>query len=323
MVTKHIILVHGRDTKPQYPEHLRLVRRALTAGLRRVDRVAAERFESGEIRFTFAYYGDVVNRLMVEAEPDLKKQMISVGDYWYERNGIYESAIDEVIDRPSDRFTVKDYEEFLDTVDNNVIYKRLAELAVPVLTGIGIGKHLVATLFPDLKAYLTSHAVASEIQERLVVPLRKALLSGDDIALVAHSMGSIVAYDVLWRFSRLTDYREIWHRRVPFLVTLGNPIGMESVRENLYDADEPDSLRYPANIEYWVNINARDDFIAHRTNIVEDFGEMRTRKLIGGMDDAPQVCNFFVDEEGSNPHKLYGYLNHPSVARAIAAWMWQ
>ena len=323
MVTKHIILIHGRDTKPQYPEMVRLIRWVLAAGLRRVDEDAARSFENGSVKLTFAYYGDIVNRLMVESEPELKEWMVNVGRQWYEPDGIYDQAISELIKRPNNRFTVQDYEAFLDGVENNVFYKNLAKLAVPVLNTMGIGKRLVASLFPDLRLYLSSHAFSSEIQERLVVPLRKALLSGDDIALVAHSMGSIVAYDVLWRFSRLTDYRELWRRKVPYWITLGSPLGAESVRENLYDADESDELWYPANVEYWVNMTARDDFIAHRTNINDDFGVMRERNLVGGMDDVPEICNFFVDEEGSNPHKLYGYLNHPSFARLLAAWMWQ
>lgn len=60
----------------------------------------------------------------------------------------------------------------------------------------------------DIGAYLMTRKVGSEIRERLQGPLKKALKAKDDVCLISHSMGCIVAYDVLWKFSRMSEYRD-------------------------------------------------------------------------------------------------------------------
>jgi hypothetical protein len=34
-----------------------------------------------------------------------------------------------------------------------------------------------------------------------------------------------------------------------------------------------------------------------------------------------KIYNFWSGSGGSNPHKLYGYLDHPDVAKEIANWV--
>ena len=323
MQRKHIILVHGRDTKPRMPEMERLLKSALCHGLRRVDPRSSEQVESGEIRFTLAYYGDVNNRIMVEEDPDRTDEMVKVEGLWYEPDGVFDAPLERLFSRSNDAHGEDDYLRLIETERNTRFRDDVLRIASPLLSVIGLGKRIVGELFPDLRAYLHSRATAAEIQQRLIAPLGQALAGGDDVALIAHSMGSMVAYDVLWRMSRTVEFESVHERDVSLLLTMGSPLGDDSVRAHLWDANEPDDGRYPSNVEMWANVSAKDDFIAHEPSLRPDFAHLVKSGCIGAMVDLPMIYNFYVGRDGSNPHKSYGYLDNPSVARIIAAWVWR
>ena len=139
------------------------------------------------------------------------------------------------------------------------------------------------------------------------------------MAIVAHSMGCIASYDVLWKLSHMSEYRKYHDRAVSLWLTLGSPLGEPAVRESLYDASEPADGVYPRNVRRWVNIAAHDDFVAHDESVADDFREMSA--LGCEIVDLPKIHTFWVGTDGMNPHKFYGYLDHPDVARQIAAWI--
>lgn len=72
--TKHLIVIHGRSTKPSAREKKRVVTRALRNGLGRVDPAAPARVgrQSGadRVKYSFIYYGDISNHLILERNPD-------------------------------------------------------------------------------------------------------------------------------------------------------------------------------------------------------------------------------------------------------------
>lgn len=72
----------------------------------------------------------------------------------------------------------------------------------------------------------------------------------------------------------------------------------------------------------WINIRAVDDFVAHDGDIKDDFHQMLERNLLRSITDEPEIYTFWVDEKGKcNPHKLYGYLNHPVVSEKVLDWL--
>ncbi|MBE0343086.1 hypothetical protein E4V51_21365, partial [Paenibacillus sp. 28ISP30-2] len=50
MGTKHLVIIHGRDKKPRCDEMLRLIKKALIAGLRRVNEEAAQKLDRKRTR---------------------------------------------------------------------------------------------------------------------------------------------------------------------------------------------------------------------------------------------------------------------------------
>ncbi len=320
---KHIIIIHGRSTKPQRHVKERLVMTALKRGLQRINNDAFKMIENRDVKVSVIYYGDVLNRIMLEQKPELKKEMIYVQNNWYVPDETYDKQLEQLCDRPIDKHTKDDYDRLIEDHEIIKFGDDVATILSPFTFFFGISKNVIQKILPDLGSYINSRVVASEIRERLQPILKKALLEGDDIVLVSHSMGCIVSYDVLWKFSRMSEYKDLWNKKISLWMTLGNPLGEPAVKESLYDSNEPNDGMYPKNIIHWLNISAKDDFVAHDGDVHDDFSQMLSRNLIQSIEDAPKICTFWEDHIGQcNPHKLYGYLNHPKVAERLIEWMY-
>ncbi len=63
-MAKHIILIHGRNTKPAQAPYQDLQKVSLLQGLNRIDSTKAKLIETGDVKLTFAYYGDVNNDIL-------------------------------------------------------------------------------------------------------------------------------------------------------------------------------------------------------------------------------------------------------------------
>ncbi|MCP3920215.1 MAG: hypothetical protein GY711_32210 [bacterium] len=324
---KHLILVHGRATKPSENEKTRLVKKALLHGITRTDAEAAKAIRSGKVKFSLAYYGDISNQVMLKHDPKLAAFMTEKDpahdDLPCECCGSYDNSLDELLARKTNQFTRKEYMRFLGTMPDRRWLDNFADVASVVGSVLRISTSLIRGASPDMAAYLTHRRdVGSPVRQRLQTILRPALERGDDICLVAHSMGCLVAYDVLWKFSSMSEYLAVRDKRVNMWLTLGNPLGEPGVRNNLYDAHEHEDGKYPRNaIDSWVNITAIDDFVAHDQDIADDFRAMKERRYLRRIVDRPRIYTFWHGYDGSNPHKLYAYLDHPKVGAEIAKWV--
>lgn len=320
---KHLLLIHGRATKPAAADKERLVLGALVHGLERVNPQAADAVRSKKVATMLAYYGDINNDLILKAEPHRREHMIQRDGKWFEPPDSYDQDLARLLARPTDKHTAGDYASLLREVPDRRWRDDVARVGSAVLDLLRLGRHALIPQLPDLGKYLSSRTVGSAIRDRLQRPLKQALLATNDVAIVAHSMGCIVSYDVLWKLSRMSEYEEFRNRRVSLWLTLGSPLGEPAVKDGLYDSNEPADGRYPTNVLRWVNIAAHDDFVAHDATVADDFRDMVGAGCIapGAIVDRPRIHNFWVGTEGSNPHKFYGYLDHPDVAREIAGWI--
>jgi hypothetical protein len=154
--------------------------------------------------------------------------------------------------------------------------------------GIGffdpIFRLVVGTFASDVVDYLFGPPKAA-----MQAPVRKALMEGPkpDV-VVAHSLGTIIAYDVLSE-PGLKD------RRPKVLVTLGCPLGIDNVQDRLRDgAGRPNPI--PAGITEWTNFADRFDPVAIEATLRDEF---KPSNLIE--DEA-------VNNQAKNNHDLNGYL---------------
>lgn len=141
-------------------------------------------------------------------------------------------------------------------------------------------------------AYIRNQHVHDEVN-KLVRPL----FENDEPAIVvSHSLGTIVAYSLLREFARNGRPRQS-----PLFVTLGSPLGIDSVRKGF-----PKPRVKPNNVQRWVNGADPEDFVALRPTLTSDnFG--------------PGIENYSDIENGyDNAHSIAGYLSDPRIAKAIA-----
>lgn len=181
---------------------------------------------------------------------------------------------------------------------------------------------LIHLYFSDLEAYYGENCVPAAgrdcsareaIQQRLADKLQQ--YQGYRIMLIAHSMGSIVAYDVL---SGLPA-----SNRIHTFVTLGSPLGLPIIVGRIYEAGRKKGLEnllpaVPENItDAWINMSDFRDRIALDHSLSDDYAA-NSHGLIA--EDKP-VFNDYEMNGKANPHKSFGYLRTPEMAEIIATFI--
>lgn len=162
-------------------------------------------------------------------------------------------------------------------------------------------------------------SVGLTVRESLKAPVRQWLTDRRPVLVIAHSMGSVIAWDSLWELTHL----EGLGGRLD-LITIGSPLGMHFTQRRLCGHDRKGADRYTHLIGNWHNIAAAGDLIALDPTVSDDFREMRTLGLADSIEDHYQdLYTHYRDANGLNPHRSYGYLVHPVVAARVAAWWWR
>ncbi|MBR8638345.1 hypothetical protein KEF29_01125 [Streptomyces tuirus] len=102
-------------------------------------------------------------------------------------------------------------------------------------------RRFVARFFPDLLAYLHTPA-GKRVRQRLA----DAIARQEPRVLIAHSLGTVVAYDTLWEYTDL---------KVDVLVTMGSPLAMpDVVLPYLRHPDDSRAFSRPPGAAAWVNL---------------------------------------------------------------------
>jgi hypothetical protein len=154
--------------------------------------------------------------------------------------------------------------------------------------GFGISGSTIEAFLRDVYLYTNRAGVRDQIDG-----IVKAALTEEPTVVVAHSLGSVVAYNVL-----RTDTRKL---HVPLLVTLGCPLAIRAVRDQLV----PIGFPKPA-VETWNNAFDPRDIVALNPLDAANFPVL------------PAVTNFNqVKNHTDNRHGIDGYLDDMTVARWI------
>ncbi|RAY13810.1 hypothetical protein DPM19_19350 [Actinomadura craniellae] len=157
-------------------------------------------------------------------------------------------------------------------------------------------RRLVTTLSREMTAYLREPAGRRRIAAREAVAGAVRAAPGP-VTVLAHSLGSVVAYEALWAHPEL---------RVGHLVTLGSPLGMPgAVFERLVPAPRAGRGARPPGVTRWTNLADVGDLVAiPRTG------------LSGGFDGVDADHPDLVIGE-RDFHTARGYLSCPDVARLL------
>lgn len=176
--------------------------------------------------------------------------------------------------------------------------------------------------FRELDIYYAKHpkindssfkSVKDIIRKRLSDVIRKH--KGKDIFLIAHSMGSIIAYDVC-NFL-------IPECKIDTLVTMGSPLGIPIIISKIAEEQriidpKVKKLRTPECIKgNWYNFADIEDNVAHNFNLMDDYAPNSSDIKVIDM----LIENNYVINGERNPHKSYGYLRAPEFSNIIADFL--
>ncbi|CAH7486610.1 conserved hypothetical protein [Vibrio chagasii] len=306
-MAKKIIFIHGRGQKPDRESLQSLWYDAIEHGLQRDSKGSDSLQAFQNIEKRFVYFGDLSNTLLNKPteEPLVRQQ-----------------ALIDLKGYTSHQFNKKTYGEVSKA---GFLQEALADTFSSVLSRLKMAEPLIALVAPDMSHYWYEDSYfGSDVRYRLMVELREALDNQDEVMIVAHSLGTMISYDVLWKLSHYSEYRNAYgaKKKIDLLVTLGSPLGDESVKERLKGSRLEGMKKYPLNIHRWVNLSAEDDFISHDSKIKNDFQEMLKLDLIaGGMKDIYPIYNLNVRDGQSNPHASIGYLINPQFISVLDEWL--
>lgn len=181
-----------------------------------------------------------------------------------------------------------------------------------------IGDLIIRHFFRDLAVYygeteLESSEKPAQVRKLIRDRLKQVLYQyrDYDILLIAHSMGSIIAYDVLTELASEIE--------IDTLVTIGSPLGlpiiMRRIKAEAAARQQPaDNLPIPDNIlSNWYNFSDLDD----KVTLTHALAESYTANSKGLAITDQIIHNNFIIDNQRNPHKVYGYLRAPEFALSI------
>jgi hypothetical protein len=187
-------------------------------------------------------------------------------------------------------------EAYPDERDRGPLNWPVALAAIRLLNKIpGLPDTAISELTHDVWCYLTHPGFRAKIDERVgqCIPMDEATV------IVGHSLGSVVAYNVLMELKK--------REHIVLLVTLGSPLGIDAIVDRLPGRPR----RAPQGVSRWFNARDRRDIVA--------LHEISPEKFPG----EPKVLNYSgVLNESDNRHKIGQYLIDPQVAAEIGAAIW-
>lgn len=294
--TPLILYIPGLKPKPQPDVHREQLWRCLLAGLRNTDPSVAG---------------------SVEAHPRSFEIVSWTYDFYREHRDIERDrqSIDALLEKKrADNRDIAEASAWQRRLLRSIyrIGDRLPFL-IPKLADENMELHL-----RDIRRYVRNiDDGAATARRHLKMQLRAAAKAGRPVLLIAHSMGSVIAWDVLWELSREASY----NGRIDLFMTIGSPLGQRFIQRRLHGAKLAGAERYPDVIRHWINIAAIGELTALDRTLTDDFGEMQRLGLLQSIDDI-EVFNWFRIDGVLNVHAEYGYLANSEVAAQIAKW-WQ
>jgi len=280
-MSKVIICIHGRSNKPEPGTLRKWWKNSIDEGLKENATISL-----GSTELEMAYYADIhyIDGPVSDnknKEPYKKAKKGAVKPY-------KEGVIDRIRKVAGNWFdTPIDWLE-----EHSHIFSALAR---------SVSKRLLK----DLGEYYSDKETRAKVNDRLT----KLLLEhkDDEIILVSHSMGTIVAYEVLRELGRKREYPGFI---LEHFITMGSPLGLTVVKGNALGSYK--KLRTPSCVRgSWVNFSDPDDYVCLDSHLADDYESnsfaVKVKDIL--------VCNDYP----KNEHKSYGYLRTPEFSHHLSS----
>jgi len=281
-----LVMVHGRAQGGRDADALRKEwLDALTYGLARANATLPPGTE-----VAFPYYGNLLDKMVAQLDAPLTSIATPKGtnpDLQPELRGEILAGVAAGLG-----LTEADFDrEFTGTREKGPANWEWVQAILRAIDCVpGVNAQLIDAITRDVYVYLTFPGVRGRIDAEI-----EASLGHEPCVLLAHSLGTIVAYNVL--------YRRDAAPACPALITVGSPLGVYAIQRYI---ENP--LRSPACVGYWFNAYDDRDVVALRPL------DKGTFDVAPPIENKSDVTNFT-----DNRHGIAGYLSDPIVARKIAA----
>lgn len=289
MVASVIIGIHGLANKPPPVEKQEWWKQALIEGLKRNCSKTTD-----DLSFDFVYWADLRYKppISLELNPEPYYPDQGTGTFPAYHAHKWVTVFSEITSVIGKEVNFLDLHTGVDKVGDFVLERELQDLA----------------------AYYEDENFRSTARRLLIDKLREH--AGKRIMLIGHSMGSIIAYDVLRLIGRETPPVPVDH-----FVTIGSPLGLPHVKTKIYQ--ENDLVRTPSIVGRWTNFADRRDIVAVEAKLGDDY-EPNDQGV--KVTDVP-VINAYkspanrVPPNKPNFHKSYGYLRTPELSNVVRGFI--
>lgn len=165
--------------------------------------------------------------------------------------------------------------------------------------------------FAALDLYMDQGAKGKEFRTavtgQLIEQLGSVQSANDRVCIVAHSMGTVIALDVL----------QSWDGgNVDLLITMGGPLGLYYVHEGYARLGVPQ--RFPDVLHRWVNVYDPADAI---TWPARDIASLYPTHAGAYRVFDQQIADVRSDTGQRDPHHWYGYLSSYPVGHEVAHFL--
>lgn len=240
----------------------------------------------------FPYYGDELDALTAQAALPTAADVIAKGPG---QNQGYEAFVQSALDEMRTNADIADSEIAAEIEPGAPTQKGVQNWRWVQAIARTIDKRwttgadfTIEKFLRDVYLYVTNRAVQSKIDA-----IVEAMITPEPTIVVAHSLGTVVAYKVILKNRAKLDLRKI--------ITVGSPLGLKAISSKL------GVLQNPAGESGWYNAYDKRDVVA--LNPLNDTY----------FPTDPEIENHKgVRNDTDNRHGIVGYLNDADVARKIS-----
>lgn len=286
---RRLVLVHGRGQDHKDADELK---QEWIAALRGGLEVQGLHLPIGDDHIKFPYYGQLLFELVADARERVSDVVVRGPGADRREEAFLREVLAETVQAAGIT-----QQQMLDYAAETRLERggadhRWAQAALKAIDRHvpGASSVSIAVATRDVHRYLHRAGLRDVIE----TGVRAAMPAHSEMVVVAHSLGTIVAYNLLRREGREQGWQ------VPLLVTLGAPLAVSAIKRSLMP------IGFPEVVTTWFNARDPRDLVA-------------LHALDGrGFPTEPPTENWDgVHNMTPNRHGISGYLGDPIVARRI------
>lgn len=280
----NLVLVHGRDQQGKNPDALKHQwLDALQIGLEKNGLQLPTK-----TKVYFPSFGDTLDELVKQLKTPLIEDVVARGIAQDSNEAVFRGELMRELAESNELTDAEILSNYSGVTERGVLNWEWVQAILKTLDKTPLGQSALDTFTRDVYVYLTVKAVRKRIDK-----IVDDSIPNEPCVVVGHSLGSVVAYNVL----RNTQHT----MKMSKFITVGSPLGLKAIKNHL---DSP--LKMPTPISSWFNAFDERDVVALQPLNSANF------------DIQPPIENKAdVNNHTSNRHGIAGYLDDAVVAKTI------